>query len=360
MGRLLSAADVERSAGEGRQVVTVGPDTVVSPLAVDRARDLGVRIERGPAPAAPALPPGAPLDRQVRDALEETLARIGDGDLAEVVRQTVARVRAARLGGPSAAIGPLLAGRVALVTGASSGIGAAAALALAQAGARVAIGTFAGDPHDADQTRAQVEGAGGEALVVEADVTDARQVEQACDAAVRRWGRLDVAVANAGVLRRDPLAELTDERWRAVLDVDLGGVLRTARSAAARMAGGGAIIAVSSIAGGVFGWAEHAHYAAAKAGVLGLTRSLAAELGPRQIRVNAVLPGLIETPQSLDSSASVGAAGLRAAAPGVPLRRIGTAAEVGAAIRFLASDEAAYVTGQSLVIDGGVSTTLAL
>lgn len=354
MGRLLSAADIERLAREGRQVVTVGPDTVLSPLARDRARELGVRVER----ATDAADRAAPLEQVVRSALEETLARLGESDLAEVVRQTVALVRSRGRPGPAAAIGPLLAGRVALVTGASSGIGAATALALAQAGARVAVGTFAGDPHDPGTTRAAVEAAGGDCLVVAADVTDGREVEQACDAAVRQWGRLDIAVANAGVLRRDRLADLTDERWRAVLDVDLGGVLRTARAAAPHMAGGGAIVCVSSIAGGVFGWAEHAHYAAAKAGMLGLARSLAAELGPRGIRVNVVVPGLIETPQSLDSEHSVGAAGLRAAAPGVPLRRIGTPAEVAAAIRFLASDEAAYVTGQTLVVDGGVSTAL--
>jgi 3-oxoacyl-[acyl-carrier protein] reductase len=196
--------------------------------------------------------------------------------------------------------------------------------------------------------------------VVQADVTSTAQVDAACDTAASTWGRLDIAVANAGVLRRDPIASLSDERWRDLLDVDLGGVMRTMRAAAARMAAGGALACVSSIAGGVFGWAEHAHYAAAKAGMLGLTRSLAVELGPRGIRVNAVLPGLIETPQSLDESTSVGAAGLRAAAGAVPLRRIGTAAEVADAIRFLVSDQAGYITGHSLVVDGGISTALPL
>lgn len=167
-------------------------------------------------------------------------------------------------------------------------------------------------------------------------------------------------MANAGVLHRHAIQDLTDQRWNQVLDVDLGGVLRTARSAAARMSDGGAIVAVSSIAGGVFGWAEHTHYAAAKAGIGGLVRSLAAELGPRQIRVNAVLPGLIETPQSLDPTTSVGAEGLAAARGSVPLRRIGTPAEVATVIRFLAGADAAYLTGQSIVVDGGISTTLTL
>lgn len=357
MGRFLSAADVERSAREGRSVIAVSPDTVVSPLARDRARDLGVRLERGvPAAAGPR-----PLEDLVREKLVETVARIGDDDLGAVIRETVAAVRAAR--GPRAArarLGPVLADRVAFVTGASSGIGAAAAVALAESGARVLIGTFKGDPHDAAGTAAAVERAGGQGLVVDADVTSAEQIDRACAKAVDEWGRLDIVVANAGVLRRDPIDQLDDKRWQDVLDVDLGGVLRTVRAGASRMPAGGAVVCVSSIAGGVFGWAEHAHYAAAKAGMLGLVRSLAAELGPQGIRVNALLPGLIETPQSLDPTNSLGAAGLAAAAQRVPLQRIGDAAEVAAAIRFLVSDEASYITGQSLVVDGGVSTTLSL
>lgn len=358
MGRLLSAADVERLAREGRQSITVDPDTVLSPLAVERARDLGVRIERGP--SRPGAVAGVSLEDQVRQALADTIARIGDGDIAQVVRETVAAVRAQRGRTAGAAVGPILAGRVGFVTGASSGIGAAVAVAVAQAGAHVVIGTFKGDPHDATVTAAAVGQAGGESLVVDADVTKTDEIEKACDRAMSQWGRLDFVVANAGVLRRDRLEDLDDTRWREVLDVDLGGVLRVARAAAPRMAQGGAVVCVSSIAGGVFGWAEHAHYAAAKAGMLGLVRSLAAELGPRGIRVNTVLPGLIETPQSLDATNSVGAAGLQAAARNVPLRRIGDAAEVAAAIRFLVSDEASYITGQSLVVDGGVSTALTL
>ncbi len=115
---------------------------------------------------------------------------------------------------------------------------------------------------------------------------------------------------------------------------------------------------MSSIAGAVFGWAEHAHYAAAKASIVGLARSLAAELGPRGIRVNVVLPGLIETPQSTDADASLGPAGLRAAAEGVPLRRIGAAEEVAALVRYLASDDASYVSGEAIVVDGGLSSRL--
>lgn len=381
MARLIRVADVERLAKQGRDTLTAGEGTVLSPLARDRARELGLRIipagrsgspaGGGSGPSGRGGPAGAGqperLEAEVRQALTDALARLGDADLGSVLREVVARVTAGPEPGteppgagpePVAPVGPILAGRVALVTGASSGIGAAVAVALAEAGARVVAGTFDADPHPISSTVESVQAVGGECQPVSADVTRTDQLEAACDAAVRQWGRLDVAVANAGILWHDPIETLTDDRWRDLLDVDLGGVVRTARAAAARMTGGGSIVCVSSIAGGVFGWAEHAHYAAAKAGMLGLARSLAVEWGPRRIRVNVVLPGLIETPQSLDPDTSLGATGLRAAAAVVPLRRIGEPAEVAAAIRFLASDQASYITGQTLIVDGGISTAI--
>ena len=127
-----------------------------------------------------------------------------------------------------------------------------------------------------------------------------------------RIGRLDYAVANAGLLRRAPLLEMTDALWDEMLNVDLTGVMRTFRAATRHMNEGGALVAISSIAGGVYGWQEHSHYAAAKAGVPGLCRSLAVELAPLGIRCNAVIPGLIETPQSLDAKNSLGPEGLAA------------------------------------------------
>jgi 3-oxoacyl-[acyl-carrier protein] reductase len=140
-----------------------------------------------------------------------------------------------------------------------------------------------------------------------------------------------------------------------MLAVDLSGVLRVFRSCAARMADGGAMVATSSIAGAVYGWEDHSHYAAAKAGVLGLCRSLAAELAPRGIRVNAVIPGLIESPQSLDSENSLGPEGLRQAGRLIPLGRVGTVDEAARVIRFLTSADSAYLTGQSVVVDGGLT-----
>ncbi|MBP5141050.1 SDR family NAD(P)-dependent oxidoreductase, partial [Pseudomonas chlororaphis] len=232
--------------------------------------------------------------------------------------------------------------KVALITGAASGIGQALAVAYARHGVAVVGGYFPADPHDPQATRDLVAAAGGQCLMLPLDVTDSASVDALAEQAVAHFGRLDYAVANAGLLRRAPLLEMTDAAWNAMLDVDLTGVMRTFRSAVKHMGEGGALVAISSIAGGVYGWQEHAHYAAAKAGVPGLCRSLAVELAGRGIRCNAVIPGLIETPQSLDSQNSLGPEGLAKAARAIPLGRVGRADEVASLVRFLTSDESSY------------------
>lgn len=248
--------------------------------------------------------------------------------------------------------------KVAIVTGAASGIGRALSVHYARRNVRTIIGTFPGDPHDPEETLRQVKDAGGEAVIHEVDVRSTASVDAFAQRAIEAYGRLDYAVANAGILRNASLGELTDDRWNDMLDVDLTGVLRTLRSGAEHMGEGGAMVAVSSIAGGVYGWEEHAHYAAAKAGVLGLVRSIAVELGPRQIRANAVIPGLIETPQSLDPINSLGPDGLKRAGNEIPWGRVGRPEEVAEVIGFLTSQAAEYVTGQAIIVDGGLTVKM--
>jgi 3-oxoacyl-[acyl-carrier protein] reductase len=253
-----------------------------------------------------------------------------------------------------------LDGRVALITGAASGIGAATARVLADAGADVAAGWYPPDPHDVEPTRRAVEAAGRKCLTVEVDVSDTASVEALVSRTLAELGRLDVVVANAAIARDVPTAELDDERWTALLEVDLGGVFRCFRAAVPHLveAGWGRLLATSSIAGAYQGWARHAHYTTAKAGIVGLVRTLAVELGPHGITANAVAPGVIETPQSLDPVNSLGPEGVRDFAARVPVRRNGLPEDIAHTFLFLASEEASFLTGQVLLVDGGVSLSL--
>jgi 3-oxoacyl-[acyl-carrier protein] reductase len=247
---------------------------------------------------------------------------------------------------------------VAIISGAASGIGRATAVQMAARGVKVVIGTFPGDPHDPMQTQSLVAAQGGQSVVHEVDVRDSGQVDAFAQRAIDEFGSLTIAVANAGILRNAALADLTDAAWDDMLEVDLTGVLRTFRSASKVMKSSGSMVAVSSIAGAVYGWPEHAHYTTAKAGLLGLVRSLAVELAPRGITVNSVVPGIIESPQSLDPVNSLGPEGLKMIAGSIPAGRVGTPDDVASLIDFLASSKASYISGQAIIVDGAYTVRL--
>jgi 3-oxoacyl-[acyl-carrier protein] reductase len=228
---------------------------------------------------------------------------------------------------------------------------------LARAGADVACGWYSGDPYNVDETVGAVEQLGRRAISVEADVSQAESGEKLVGAPLEAFGRLDIVVANAGIARIAPFAELSEERWRQVLEVNLGGTYRCFRAALPTMvaAGWGRLLATSSTTGALQGWPNHVHYAVSKAGIVGLVRALAVEVGMNGITVNAVAPGVIETHQSADPINSLGPDGLAANHRLVPLGRNGTADEIAAVFAFLASPAAAYLTGQTVIVDGGAS-----
>jgi 3-oxoacyl-[acyl-carrier protein] reductase len=243
-----------------------------------------------------------------------------------------------------------LSNKVALVTGGSRGIGRATALALARQGARVVVG-FSSNEAAARQTVGLIIEGGGKAESVQIDVANTGPSEQTVTELVKHLGRLDILVSNAGISVDGLLLRLRDEDLERTLAVNLKGALACARAAIKPMmrAKSGRIVFVSSVVGET-GNAGQTAYAASKAGLLGIAKSLAREYASRSITVNAVAPGYIET----DMTAALTEEQRTAMLQGVPLGRPGTAAEVGAAIAFLASDEAAYITGQTLRVNGGV------
>ena len=241
-----------------------------------------------------------------------------------------------------------LAGQTALVTGASRGIGRAVALELAGAGATVAV-NYASSSGAAEEVVAQISAAGGSAYALKADVSQEDQVEQLMAAVQERSGSLDVLVNNAGITRDGLLMRMKTEDWQAVLELNLSGVFLCTRAITRTMLKQkrGRIINITSVVG-LMGNAGQANYAAAKAGVIGFTRSTARELASRGITVNAVAPGFIATDMTKDLKADE-------LLNAIPLGRYGQPEEVAGAVRFLAADPAAaYITGQVLQVDGGM------
>ena len=239
--------------------------------------------------------------------------------------------------------------RVAVVTGAASGVGRGIAEVLAHEGARVAI--VDRDAEAARAVAAALAAVGHEAFPLTADVVDRRDLDAAADAVVERYGRIDIVAANAGIYPPTPLESMRDADWDAVMDINVKGALHTVQAClpAMRRGGYGRVVFSSSITGGVVGAPGLAHYAASKAALLGFMRSVALEVVDDGITVNAVLPGNIRTPgvDRFDDEF------IRGMVQSIPMRRLGEPEDVGWAVRFLASEEAGYITGQTLIIDGG-------
>jgi 3-oxoacyl-[acyl-carrier protein] reductase len=244
-------------------------------------------------------------------------------------------------------------GKVALVTGASSGIGRATALALAANGARVAI-NFHRNQAGAESARAEIISAGGSAIIVQADVTRNGEVEALVERTVTEFGPIDILVNNAGSLvERLRILELSEERWDEVIDLNLKSAFLCSKAVAASMMERqtGAIINVSSIAGRTGGALGSIHYSAAKGGLITFTKGLAKELATFGVRVNAVSPGVIDTPYHEEFSSPEM---MKTYQSQIPLGRVGTPAEVAQVICFLASDTAGYLAGETIEINGGM------
>jgi 3-oxoacyl-[acyl-carrier protein] reductase len=240
---------------------------------------------------------------------------------------------------------------VALVTGGAKNLGRGTCLALARAGHDVAL-TYATDSTAADALCAELRTAGASALALQLELGPSAAADACVATVTDRFGRVDVVVNNAAVRPRKPLAEITDADWRAVLDVNLNGPFFLSRAAAASMVaqGSGSLIHISGLVAWQGGGGGAAHIATSKMGLLGMSRALADELGPHGVRSNVVVPGRMQTMRV--NPAPPGKDADEAAA--TPLRRIGTVGDVASVCVFLASPEAAFVTGQTLHVNGGI------
>ena len=242
-----------------------------------------------------------------------------------------------------------LTDKVAIVTGSSRGIGKAAALALASEGAKVVI-NYARSSGAADEVVAEIIDGGGDAIALQADVSQADQVDAMVKATMDKFGRIDVLVNNAGITRDTLLLRMKPEDWQAVIDLNLTGVFLCTRAVSKIMLKqrSGRIINISSVAG-LMGNPGQANYSAAKAGVIGFTKTIAKELAPRGVTANVVAPGFIATDMTEDLKNTEDILKF------IPLGRYGQPEEVAGLIRFLASDPAAaYITGQVMNVDGGM------
>jgi NAD(P)-dependent dehydrogenase (short-subunit alcohol dehydrogenase family) len=246
-----------------------------------------------------------------------------------------------------------LKGKVAIVTGARRGMGRTHALVLAKAGAKVVVSDIFQE--DCEKVVKEIKKDGGEAIAIKCDVSKKEEVDNMVKATVDKWGKIDILINNAGICQFKPFLELTEQEWDRTIDINLKGYFLCSQAAAKEMVRqkSGAIVNIASIAMGQVGvgFLNLAHYSASKGGIVGMTETMAIELGPYNIRVNAIAPGVIETPMidpiKQDQKAMEGILAR------VPLHRVGKSEEVSNLVLFLASDASSYMTGSTVVIDGG-------
>ena len=243
-----------------------------------------------------------------------------------------------------------LEGKVALVTGASRGIGRAVAIRLAKSGAKIAV-NYAGNQAAAEEVKQIIEQNGGEAILVQADISNAESVDAMVAAVMEAFGRIDILVNNAGITRDTLLMRMKEADWNAVIQTNLTGVFYVTKAVSKIMMKQryGKIVNMSSVVG-LMGNAGQANYAAAKAGVIGFTKSMAKELAARNLTVNAIAPGFIATDMTAVLSDKV----KEDLATKIPMGRLGEADDIASAVLFLVSDSANYITGQTLNVDGGM------
>lgn len=245
----------------------------------------------------------------------------------------------------------MLNGKIALVTGASRGIGAAIARELAREGAFVII-NYHGSEERAKKVQEEIETEGGKAAIFQCSVADFAATEEMMKTIIKEYGRIDILVNNAGITRDNLIMKMSEEEFDQVLDTNLKGTFNTIRHVSRQMLKqrSGKIINISSVSG-VLGNAGQANYAASKAGVIGLTKTMARELASRGITVNAVAPGFVDTEMTEVLKEEV----KEAAVAQIPLKRFGKPEEIAAAVAFLASEKADYITGQVIHVDGGMA-----
>lgn len=242
-----------------------------------------------------------------------------------------------------------LNGRVAIITGAGSGIGKATALLFAKEGAKVVVADM--NEHGAFETAREIVGTGGNAFFFALDVTNREQIKQMVEEVLNAYGRVDILINNAGITQDAQIMKMTEEQWDKVIDVNLKGAFNCTQAVVEAMVkqGSGVILSTSSVVG-IHGNFGQANYAASKAGLIGMTKTLAKELGKKGIRVNAIAPGFIATPMT----AAVPEKVLEVMKEKTPLRKIGEPDDIAQAFLYLASDEAKFVTGTVLSVDGGL------